>query len=161
KKTGLGQKSHPLLYFRTYIVRTCSKKQKRPPLPVKCSINFIDHPLFRSSDSLLNAFCLTSVFFLFWFLFFHNNWTGFCDSQCMFILTAESFVKSTGGPTVCVHFGAPGTGIDHRFDRDDHSLFQAQSLVRFAVMRNLRWFMQCWSNPVSDEFPDNGKSFAF
>ena len=55
----------PASYFYTNIYsKTCSKKQTRRPLREQCSMVDDHTALIRSSDSGLNAFCPTLLFFV-------------------------------------------------------------------------------------------------
>src|SRR5689334_21311292 len=71
-----------------------------------------------------------------------NIGSVFSDRDRMLEMGGQAAVFGNRGPPVVFDFNFVTAGIDHRFDGQNHSLFQAQTAIRLAVIRHRRFLVQ-------------------
>jgi hypothetical protein len=63
-------------------------------------------------------------------------------------------VRGADRPAILQQPHARAAEIDHRLDRERHTLFQPRATTAFAVIRDLRLFVQLPPHAVADKFSD-------
>ena len=81
-----------------------------------------------------------------------NFVSGFSDENRMFPLGGKASVFGYGGPAVRKDAKFFPSGVDHRFDREDHAGLHDSTGAELAVMADLRILVEADTYPVPAEF---------
>src|SRR2546426_9188263 len=76
----------------------------------------------------------------------------------MFKMRCQTATPGDGCPSILFNLDLVSSGVDHRLDCQDHTLFESKAPVRLAVVRNRRFLMQVFPNPVTHKGPHHGKA---
>ena len=78
------------------------------------------------------------------------------DDDGVLPLCRKRMVFGHDCPAVGQFFDVRLAGIDHRFNREDHALFELEAGARFTVMEHLGIFVEVLADAMATEFPNHG-----
>ena len=83
------------------------------------------------------------------------GWTACLDGNGVLKMSRQTPVSRHGRPLILEHAYRASAHVNHRFDRQHHPHLETRPLPRFAIVGDLRLFMQLPTDPMTHKIGHN------